>query len=423
MGAATVNKPEAIKDRNVFAPDTLLEPWDYYRAIHDAGIEIEPLPEMNTFVVYSYELCNNANGKPELFSNDFSVLMGREEDEEINAILAEGWPDVPTLLTADAPVHTRNRKLVNLAFSMKRVNAIEETMRTKSIALIEAFADRGTCEFVDEFAIPLPVYMIAGQIGLDNDIKQVKDWSDAAVDRFSQMVDHERKKECARSLVEFQKYMKSKIDDRRANGGDDLLTDLVEARIEGETPLTDPEIMSIMQQFMVAGNETTTSTLAGGLLQLIRNPEQMEKAKAAAGGRNPKVIMNLVEEALRYETPTSGMWRIVKQDTQLGDTELPAGSILQLRYAAANRDPNKFENPDMFDIERTNARAHVAFGKGPHMCVGNMLSRKEMLVAFDELLERLDNFEVADEDGIEILQNILLRGVIRLPISFTRKAA
>ena len=415
-----MNKPAAIKDTSVFAPETLLEPWEYYRAIHDAGIDIEHLEEMNTFVVYSYDLCSEATGNPEVFSNDFTALMGREQDEEIQAILSEGWDDVPTLLTADHPVHTRNRKLVNLAFSMKRVNAIEEEMRKKSIALIDAMTAKGSGDFVEDFSIPLPVHMIATQIGLDNDIKQVKKWSDAAVDRFSQMVDHERKKECARSLVEYQHYMKDKIDDRRANGGDDLLTDLVEARVEGETPLTDPEIMSIMQQFMVAGNETTTSTIAGCMLQLIRNPDQMAKAKAAAGGRDPKLIMNMVEEALRYETPTSGMWRIVKQDTQLGDTKIPAGSIAQLRYAAANRDPRKFENPDKFDVERKNARAHLAFGKGPHMCVGNMLSRKEMLVAFDELLERLDNFEVSDEDGIKILPNILLRGVTRLSITFTK---
>ncbi len=411
-----MNKPEG----NVFAPETLIDPFDYYRAIHDAGIAIEFLEGMNTYVVYSYDLCSEAATKPEIFSNDFTALMGREEDAEIQAILAEGWPDLPTLLTADHPVHTRNRKLVNLAFSAPRVNAIEADMRQKSIELIEAFADKGACEFVEEFAVPLPVAMIAGQIGLDDDPKRVKRWSDAAVDRFSQMIDFERKKECARSLVEFQHYMKGLIDDRRANGGNDLLTDLVEARVEGETPLTDPEIMSLMQQFMVAGNETTTSTLAGGLLQLIRNPDQMAKAKAAAGGRDPKVIMNLVEEALRYETPTAGMWRIVKQDTELGGTAIPAGSILQLRYAAANRDPKKFPDPDRFDLERANARIHLSFGKGPHMCVGNMLSRKEMLVAFDELLERLDDFAVADDNAIRILPNILLRGVTHLPITFRR---
>ncbi|MEL7190386.1 MAG: cytochrome P450 [Pseudomonadota bacterium] len=416
-----MNKPEAIKNTNMFAPETLTDPFDYYTAVHDAGMAIEHIAEMNAYVVYSYELCSEANTKPEIFSNDFTSLMGREEDEELQAILAEGWEDTATLLTADHPVHTRNRKLVNLAFSAPRVNAIEETMRTKSIALIEEMAKKGGGDFVEDFAIPLPVYMIAGQIGLDNDPKQVKYWSDAAVDRFSQMIDHERKLECARSFVEYQHYMKGKIDDRRANGGDDLLTDLVEARIEGETPLTDPEIMSIMQQFMVAGNETTTSSLAGGLLQLIRNPEQMEKVKAAAGGRDPKLIGNLVEETLRYETPSAGMWRIVKQDTELGGVAIPAGATVQLRYAAANRDPNKFENPNAFDVERKNARAHLAFGKGPHMCVGNMLSRKEMLVAFDELFERLDNFAVSDESGIAILPNILLRGVTKLPITYTVK--
>lgn len=413
-----MNKPEG----NVFAPETLIDPFDYYRAIHEAGIAIEHLEGMNTWVVYSYDLCSEAAAKPEVFSNDFTALMGREADEDIQAILAEGWPDLPTLLTADHPVHTRNRKLVNLAFSAPRVNAIEADMRQKSIELIEAFADRGECEFVEEFGVPLPVAMIAGQIGLEDDPKRVKRWSDAAVDRFSQMVDHQRKLECARSLVEFQHYIKGLIDDRKANGGNDLLTDLVEARIEGEKPLEDPEIMSLMQQFMVAGNETTTSTLAGGLLQLIRNPDQMAKAKAAAGGRDPKVLMNLVEEALRYETPTAGMWRIVKQDTELGGVAIPAGAVVQLRYAAANRDPSKFPDPDRFDIERANARTHLSFGKGPHMCVGNMLSRKEMLVAFDELLERLDNFAVADEKEIRILPNILLRGVTHLPITFTRKA-
>jgi cytochrome P450 len=109
---------------------------------------------------------------------------------------------------------------------------------------------------------------------------------------------------------------------------------------------------------------------------------------------------------------------LVTEDTELGGHAIPKGAMVQLRYAAANRDPKKFEDPDKFEVDRKNARAHLAFGKGPHMCVGNMLSRKEMLVAFDELLERLDSFEITDESGIEILPNILLRGVIKLPIKF-----
>lgn len=408
-----MNKPAG----NLFAPETLVDPFDYYREAHEADVKLEFVAEANAWVVYSYELVSEVTAKPEIYSNDFASLMGAA-DEEIDAILAEGWDNPPTLLTADHPVHTRNRKLVNLAFSAPRVNAIEADMRKKSIELIEKMAQKGGGDFVEDFAIPLPVAMIAQQIGLDNDPKQVKDWSDAAVDRFSQLIDRERQLECVRSFVDYQRYMKGLIDDRRANGGDDLLTDLVEARVEGETPLTDEEIMSIMQQFMVAGNETTTSTIAGGLLQLIRNPEQMAKAKAAAGGRDPKLIQNMVEEMLRYESPSAGIWRVVKEDAELGGEKIAAGSMLQVRYAAANRDPAKFEDPDAFLIDRKNARAHLAFGKGPHMCVGNMLSRKEMFVAFDELLERLDNFQLADEDGITILPNIMLRGVTKLPITY-----
>ena len=408
-----MNKPAG----NLFAPETLVDPFDYYREAHEAGVKLEFVAEANAWVVYSYELVSEVTAKPEIYSNDFASLMGAA-DEEIDAILAEGWDNPPTLLTADHPVHTRNRKLVNLAFSAPRVNAIEADMRKKSIELIEKMAQKGGGDFVEDFAIPLPVAMIAQQIGLDNDPKQVKDWSDAAVDRFSQLIDRERQLECVRSFVDYQRYMKGLIDDRRANGGDDLLTDLVEARVEGETPLTDEEIMSIMQQFMVAGNETTTSTIAGGLLQLIRNPDQMAKAKAAAGGRDPKLIQNMVEEMLRYESPSAGIWRVVKEDVELGGEKIAAGSMLQVRYAAANRDPAKFEDPDAFLIDRKNARAHLAFGKGPHMCVGNMLSRKEMFVAFDELLERLDNFQLADEGGITVLPNIMLRGVTKLPITY-----
>lgn len=408
-----MNKPAG----NLFAPETLVDPFDYYREAHEAGVKLEFVAEANAWVVYSYELVSEVTAKPEIYSNDFASLMGAADDE-IDAILAEGWDNPPTLLTADHPIHTRNRKLVNLAFSAPRVNAIEADMRKKSIELIAKMAEKGSGDFVEDFAIPLPVAMIAQQIGLDNDPKQVKDWSDAAVDRFSQLISRERELECARSFVDYQRYMKGLIDDRRANGGDDLLTDLVEARVEGETPLTDEEIMSIMQQFMVAGNETTTSTIAGGLLQLIRNPDQMAKAKAAAGGRDPKLIQNMVEEMLRYESPSAGIWRVVKEDVELGGEKIAAGSMLQVRYAAANRDPAKFEDPDAFLIDRKNARAHLAFGKGPHMCVGNMLSRKEMFVAFDELLERLDNFQLADEDAITVLPNIMLRGVTKLPITY-----
>ena len=247
-----------------FEPQVIADPFDYYRAWMPKSPVVQLSEGM--FLVLSYDLCSQATGDVETFSNNFQgTLSGAmAEDSDVAAILAEGWPQVDTLLTADPPTHTRFRKLVNLAFSMKRVAAIEEDMRGVVVDLIEKMAAKGDADFVRDFGIPLPVAMIASQIGMEGDLDRVKRWSDAFVDRLGRMIPKERELECAREVVEFQHYVKAKIDERRANRTDDLLSDLVYAEVDGERPLEDAEILSIMQQLMVAGNETTTSALAGG---------------------------------------------------------------------------------------------------------------------------------------------------------------
>jgi cytochrome P450 len=216
-------------------------------------------------------------------------------------------------------------------------------------------------------------------------------------------------------MLEFQRFIKDRIDQRRAGGqSGDLLGAVVNARIEGERPLEDAEIMSVIQQLMVAGNETTTSTLAGGMRLLIRNPEQMAKVRAAPG-----LIPNMVEEMLRLMSPSAGMWRVATRDTTLGDARIAAGELVMLRFAAANRDPAVFAEPDRFDVERRNARQHLAFGRGVHVCIGNMLARKELAVAFDEILKRYDRVRLADETRPpRHWPHKLLRGLADLEIVF-----
>ncbi|MDZ3830890.1 MAG: cytochrome P450 [Sphingopyxis sp.] len=412
-----------IAASSFFDPQVIADPFDYYRAWMPKSPVVQLSDGM--FLVLSYDLCAHATGDVETFSNNFQgTLSGAmAEDGDVAATLSEGWPQVDTLLTADPPVHTRFRKLVNLAFSMKRVAAIEDDMRGVVAGLIDRMAEKGEADFVRDFGIPLPVAMIASQIGMANDdLDKVKRWSDAFVDRLGRMIPKERELECAREVVEFQHFVKAKIDERRANRTDDLLSDLVYAEVDGERPLEDAEILSVMQQLMVAGNETTTSALAGGLLQLIENPDQMAKAVAAADTDDDRAIINLVEEILRIESPTAGMWRMVLKNAELGGVRIPKGAMVQLRYAAANRDPAKYPDPDRFDIERANARSHLAFGKGIHMCVGNMLSRKEMAVAYSELLKRLADFRLADGHVPSWPPNMLLRGLTTLPITFRRRA-
>lgn len=404
---------------NPLSAEVLADPFAVYQELLKTQ-PVFPVPGTNITLVLSYALVAEATGRVEDFSNDFQGLLSgmRAQDPEVKAILDQGWPQVDTLLTADPPVHTRFRKLVNLAFSMKRVDALESHIREIVVNLIESFADQGECEFVRDFAMPLPVQLITEQIGIDRtDFATVKRWSDAFVDRLGGMSTKERELETAREVVEFQHAMKANIDERRASPRDDLLSDLVNARVDDERPLDDAELLSILQQLMVAGNETTTSTLAGGLVQLIRNPDQLAKLQA-----DPSLIPNAVEEMLRTESPTAGLWRLVKRDTELGGAPLKAGTMLMLRFAAANRDPERYENPDRFDVERKNARTHLAFGRGIHMCIGNMLSRKEVTVAFQELIARLDGFEIADESALVYPPNMLLRGLTALPIRFRRRA-
>jgi cytochrome P450 len=402
-----------------FAPEVLSNPWDYYAHAH-ATAPVFPVPGTPITYVAGYDALVEALGRVEDFSNDFGgILAGaRSQDPEVTAILETGWPAVDTLLTADPPVHTRFRKLVNLAFSMKRVEAIEGRIRDIAVRLIDAMlAKPGPVDFVKEFAIPLPVAVIASEIGMDasTDVATVKRWSDAFADRLGQMIGKERELECAREVVEFQRHAKVLIDARRQSPTDDLLNDLVHASADGESPLTDAEIMSILQQLMVAGNETTTSTLAGGLLMLIRNPGEAAKVRA-----DRSLIPNMVEEMLRLESPTSGLWRVVTRDTELAGVAVKGGTMLMVRFAAANRDPAKFPEPDRFIADRKNARTHLAFGRGIHMCVGNMLSRKELAVAFQELFDRVAAFRLADDAELVWKPNMLLRGLSSLPVHLER---
>ncbi|QMW21929.1 cytochrome P450 [Sandaracinobacteroides saxicola] len=402
---------------NPFAPETLSDPWAFYQAALAQG-PVMPLPGTPITLVLGYDALVEATGRVEDFSNDFGAILAgkRSADPDVTTVLDKGWPAINTLLTADPPVHTRFRKLVNLAFSMKRVDAIEGRIRQIAVELIEAMLAKPQADFVADFAIPLPVAVIAREIGMEasTDVATVKRWSDAFADRLGGMISKEREIECAHEVVEFQHRVKSLIDARRAERTDDLLSDLVYASVDGEAPLTDAEIMSIMQQLMVAGNETTTSTLAGGLLLLMQNPAALAAVRA-----DGKLIPNMVEEMLRLESPTSGLWRVVTRDTELAGVAVAKGSMLMLRFAAANRDPAKFPDPDAFLPERKNARSHLAFGRGIHMCVGNMLSRKELAVAFEELLARMEGFELVPGAVLEWPPNMLLRGLRALPIRYT----
>ena len=355
------------------------------------------------------------------FSNRFGLAMRKEADEvdpRLIEIQKQGYPAVDTMLTQDPPIHRRYRGLVNQAFTARRVATLEPHIEKLCHDLIDGFIDDGQCEFVEAFSERVPLIVIAEQLGVPlSDYELFKSWSDAFVAQLSRMATPDEEVAAAKLILDYQHYFAKKLEERHADPQDDIISDIVHAKFEDELPLDTPEMLSIIQQLLVAGNETTTHSIAEAMLLMIRHPDQHEKLKA-----DPSLVPNLVEEVLRLATPTANMWRVATKDTDINGLPVKAGTMVQIRFASANRDETLFPEPHAFDVTRDNARSNIAFGHGVHMCIGANLARKELDVAFRVLLERLDNFKLeCAESELFYPPNVLLRGIARLPVSFTAR--
>ncbi|HXZ85135.1 MAG TPA: cytochrome P450 [Myxococcota bacterium] len=407
-----------LAEINPFDPAVLVDPWLYYRRVRESA-PVYRHPQLGITLISSYRAVSEVVRNWEAFSNRFGQFLGAEPPEEVKAVAREGYPPVDTMLTADPPEQRRFRSLVNKAFGARRVDALEPRIREIARELAEDIAARGRAELLAEFAQPLPLTVIAEQLGAPRaDLRLFRRWTDGFVAQLSGVADRAGQVEAAKLIVEFQKYFAARLEERRLAPREDILSDIVHARVEGERPLDVPEMLSILQQLLVAGNETTASAIVEGLWLLLRNPEQLALLR-----REPERIPNLVEEVLRMATPTANMWRVCRKTTAVEGVEIPAGSLCMLRFAAANRDPAQFPEPDRFDVTRANAGEHLAFGLGIHHCIGASLARKELRVAFETLLERFEEFRPApDAPAPAHKPNVLLWGLDRLDLVLRPRA-
>ncbi|MGH0029020.1 MAG: cytochrome P450 [Myxococcota bacterium] len=418
--------PPTLAETHPFDPAVLESPWDYYRQLR-AEAPVFRDPHTGIFHVASYDLVLEVVKNHAVFSNRFAPAMGGQAlsdaanslgDEELASLAERAYPGVDTMLTADPPEHKRFRGLVNKAFTPRRVNALEPGIEKLAHELVDAFAPKGECEILSEFAVLLPLTVIADQLGVPRtDLAQFKRWTDGFTAQLSGMADAEGHVEAIKRILEFQQYFAARLEEVREAPRDDIISDLVRARLDDERPLDVAECLSILQQLLVAGNETTAASIAEGLLLLVENPEQLAKVKA-----DPGLVPNLVEEVLRLTTPTANMWRKTKEDTELAGVAIPKDSMVLVRYASANRDESVFPDADRFDVERANASEHLAFGHGIHFCIGAMLARKEMNVAFRVLLERLSGLRLAPgHEPPRHKPSVLLRGLDALHVAFEVK--
>jgi cytochrome P450 len=345
--------------------------------------------------VTSFDLCQDVIKQPDLFASGVSPMALRPEGvpEEVIAVYSEkGWLPKASCSTSDPPRHTWVRDILSKMFTVKRVRGLTPSIDATAHALIDDFIAKGAVEFVGAFAHPLPMIIIAEQIGVEADnLELFKDWSDAIVEPFSMMVSREREIECARLVVDMQHFFVEKVEARRRTPTDDLLSLVATARDGDGNYLAMDEVLSILTiDLLASGNETTTAAISSGMLMLCNFPE-IEQALH----QDPSRIAVFIEEVLRLESPAQGMFRMVTQDTVLGDVALTAGDLLSLRFGAANRDAGVFSSPDYIDLNRKHAGKHLGFGQGRHHCVGAPLARQELMSAFTILLARMGDFKLA----------------------------
>ena len=399
-------------------------PFPYFKAIRrDAPVYF--MEELGAWYVSRYEDLRYVKKHPELFSNniyEFGTRRGESRDIAESYRSEHGWERVSTLQRTDPPVHSKYRKLINHAFTVKRIRTMTPYVETVVNDLIDAFIDRGECDFVHDFAIPLPCTVIADQLGVPREkIWQLKAWSDAMLAPGGGFVDDDEALECGKLVVEAQRFFASVIEERRREPRDDIISDLAHARVVDERcgpgeerGLDMHELQDLLDQLLTGGNETTTNAIGSALMLLLERPGTMERMRD-----DPKLLRNFIEESLRFETPVIHLWRVVTEDTELGGVQLPKGASLALGYASANRDEAVFEDSESFDIARRKAGAHLAFGSGPHHCPGAALARQEMFSTFTIVLNRLKNIRLKDpEDAFEHVPSSFLRGLKRLDITF-----
>jgi cytochrome P450 len=312
------------------------------------------------------------------------------------------------MLGMDDPQHRRYRALVATAFRQKVLATWETDLISKVVnELIDRFVDRGHAELVREFTFPYPTQIIAGLLGLPRqDYKQFQRWSIAILSFLS------KPEEAIAASQEVKEYIAGILDQRRQAPAQDLISDLAQAELDGEH-LSDEEIFSFLRLLLPAGVETTFRATGNLLFSLLSHPDQLDAVRA---GR--RLIPQAIEEALRLETPLLNITRLATKDTEIDGVPIEAGSTVMLMLAAANRDENRHEDPDDFDIFRSNPKPHISFGHGPHMCLGVHLARIEMRVALEHLLDRLPNLRL-DPAGVDPhIRGQVFRSPTDLPVLF-----
>ncbi len=333
----------------------------------------------------------------------FSSRMGGDDTAESGHLFAS------SLITTDPPRHRQLRSLVTQAFTPKAVDALAPRISQLAAELLEPVAGLGMADLIQSLAYPLPVIVISELMGVPaEDRDRFKQWSDVVV---SQTRTASPDAEHRTTNMAMAAYFLDLIEQRRNRPGNDLISNLLAAEIDGQR-LSVGELLGFCSLLLVAGNETTTNLIGNAVLCLTEAPETMERVR-----RDPSLLPQTIEEVLRFRAPVQSMYRIGVAGTGLGGAEIPAGAPLVAWIGSANRDERQFQQPDRFDIDRRQLR-HLAFGHGIHFCLGAPLARLEARIALEGILSRLPGLALAPGAALERMDSTIVYGLKALPVSW-----
>ncbi|MFH9493268.1 cytochrome P450 [Streptomyces halstedii] len=369
---------------------------------------------VEAWLVTRYEDARQALADARL-SKDPAHHAGPSDAKGKTGIPGERKAELTThLLNIDPPDHTRLRRLVSKAFTPRRVAAFAPRVQELTDRLIDGFADRGQADLIHDFAFPLPIYAICDLLGVpEEDQDDFRDWA-------GMMIRHGGgpRGGVARSVKKMRGYLAELIHRKRENPGDDLISDLIRASDHGEH-LTENEAAAMAFILLFAGFETTVNLIGNGVYALLCHPEQRERLQRSLAAGESGLLATGIEELLRYDGPVElATWRYATVPLTLGGEEIGAGDPVLVVLAAADRDPDRFPDPDRLDLARSDNQ-HLGYGHGIHYCLGAPLARLEGQTALATLLGRLPDLRLAVEPGeLRRRGGLIMRGLRTLPVEF-----
>jgi cytochrome P450 len=392
----------------------LENPYPVYQLLRTVRPVMEmPIPDYTgpgVFFLTRYRDVEAALRDPQLSVERMRAPLIRDNLERMPSFVQQSASGLRSMLVMDPPDHTRVRKLVNQAFTPRRVSQLKPQLEALLDELLGAVASAGRMDLIRAVAEPFPAIVIAELLGVPaSDHRKFREWSSTLVANLGARDRVAQGEAAGAALENLFEYLGSVIAERRKEPRNDLISAMIHAQ-EEEDALSDAELLATCNLILLAGHETTTNLIGNGMLALLRDPAELERLR-----RDATLLPSAVNELLRFDGPVQATLRVALEDIEIDAQRVPAGALVLLGIGAANHDPAVFSEPDRLDIGR-HPNPHLAFGFGAHFCLGSRLALLEAELVFGALLERFPGLSLV-EDAVEYRENPILRGLKALPLA------